>query len=190
MFHKARSKYIYFKNFMVRKRDVAISVAVLLFVIFGGIYLYVANYQSSEERELVAMMEGKTKDMGGVVQSVDYNENEFVLRTMRPTGEYKEYTIHVDRKTDFSFQTEEMVEVFTDEFEGQIFVEYEQKVEESPASFGDVKEGGGVLVVYRERVDLDSELRLVAGTVKITKQINNINEKEEFEEEYYEEENL
>jgi len=182
-FHeKVRSRYIYFKDFMVRKRDVAISIAVVLLVIFGGIYLYVSNYQSPEERDITAMMEGKTKGIGGQVRGVNYKENKFVLRSMRPSGEYKEYAVNVGRKTEFIFVTTEAVEVFTDESEMETTPEIELRTTEEPASFGDVKEGAVVNVFFKERVDLDSEWRLTAETVKIFKQTNNIQNEDENDE--------
>lgn len=130
------------------------------------------------------IMEGKIRDMDGIVTDVDYKNNRFTLKTLRPPGVYEEYVVYADRKTEFVFLTEEIDEGFVDDFEFGPTVEYERKEEENPASFGDVKMGENVLIFFEERVDPDKDFRLTAKTVKIFRQINNINEDEIYEKDF------
>ena len=72
-------KYIYFRRFMIRKRDLVLAALGVTVVLAIVSLLFFALFQKSpEEKEIDGIMAGKNRDIGGTVLGVDQNDNKII----------------------------------------------------------------------------------------------------------------
>lgn len=162
-----RNNYIYFRRFMVRKRDAAIFAVLFLLIVVVGAVIYI-NWPTAEEKENNAITKGEMRTMGGRVIEVDTDKKMFVIDT-DPLGQSKKYNIYVNEKTEFGALIFKIKKTNAEVVGGYPVYDSESfkrpEPERRDATFSDIEIGAGVEVVFEDRVDVDGRDKLKAQSV-------------------------
>jgi len=165
-------KYIYFRKFMLKKRDVYIAAAAFLVLLILVAIVVVKILPTAEEREIKAIHEGKMRILGGQIMEVFVDQNNFVIDT-DPYGMHKSYTIYFNKNTEFIILTQSKKETPAPKIVGG-FPVFEggsppkpDALEQKSGSISDLKSGMQAQVEFRDRLDVEGEEKLTAKSVKV-----------------------